>query len=285
MKKELFTARSTRCFALALVLFSAAAHADHGACPCIPPVSDGAQPEHRSIIEPRQRAIVLWNGRTERLILATDVAIPDVFNDAPVVEFIPLPSRPSITAETEDVFNRFEEVAGVAGFVSRRPSGAAPQDFGLTHLQSAGSLVAALSNRCSIATEDAGPVNSIGERYLQRGLAWFAIDTIRLNATVRSFPPIAYEFASTGVFYPLDTSTMADGDTVVELAIVTPDGVERFDPMATPLEIEASSVIDVQVLTLVRADWADFMNAPTAKVQRVVLRGKLKDMRIDLHGH
>ena len=79
------------------------AHADGDLMPL-----DPAQ-ANISIYEPAQRAIIGWNGQTEIMILSVDARTSA--KNAKVLQFVPLPSRP--TRVEEGSFDSFQGVQGM----------------------------------------------------------------------------------------------------------------------------------------------------------------------------
>ena len=100
------------------VAWSPAARADRGAIRVISDVD---------IAEPAQRAIIAHDGLRELLILQTEVVASA---DTTLVEFMPLPSKPEVSAATEDCFATLQEIAKAKrmGYGERGPGGAGRQD-------------------------------------------------------------------------------------------------------------------------------------------------------------
>lgn len=272
-------------FSVALLsLHSHTALADHGGCPCATGSPDDATID---IAEPAQRAVVLWNGQTEQLLLATDIALT-VAREGSAVEFIPLPSKPSaVHAESTQVLDRVVEWAtdrriDVSHFASALPKGTLRHDPFPASITQPFQLAQQMIRVCAFTARFQSGVAGIAASYLQRGFAWFVIDQIDVDSKPRSFPPISYRFASQHLYYPLETSTAAVGITHIELILITPSGVSDLGTESRPVNAGPATVVDTESLGTIDAEWPALFSQPTVAVQHVVIDGALGDLRFDL---
>jgi len=266
----------------AISALSAMAHADHGSCTCARSDLDGP-PE--KIFEPAQRAIIVWNGEVEQLILSTDIA-----SSAPsagkIAEFIPLPNKPEVSSESPDIFERLVAIDPSSStswnaLVPRNPIGKLIGEGPIKQLERSQELTVELGRLCRLHPAYIAPVRDIAERYRRRGIAWFATDQIEVQGDVHSYPPIVYEFASRHLYYPLETSILASGRTQIDLLVITPHGVNGLRPTSTPITVMSTSEVETASLGKVRTDWPQFLRVETAIVQHIRMEGWLSEMRLD----
>src|ERR1700759_345497 len=153
-----------------LNLYSPSAFADHGGCPCATGYPDDATIE---ITEPAQRAVILWNGHTELLLLATDVALTKG-KERSAVEFIPLPSAPtSIRAESAETLKRVATWAAakqiaVPHFMNSLEKGSLRGNPSFLKINQPSELAEALAHVCPFAPQFQSGVREIASRYLHR---------------------------------------------------------------------------------------------------------------------
>ncbi|NQU41865.1 DUF2330 domain-containing protein, partial [bacterium] len=202
------------------------------------------------IFEPKQRAIILWNGIEEILLLSTDQRATKV---SAVLEVIPLPSEPKVRLGSFETFEKMDRLvveqrmwacahggaraelaeqvkpAGQITFqkkmgahdvtVAKVLDGPRFVQFVQDHLaQTYG------AEKAPIRPEFVEIINS----YITEGFRWFAFDVIVLTDQDQSRHPIEYRFASEEVFYPMRISTLEKGETQVDLTVVSSYGLARF---------------------------------------------------------
>jgi hypothetical protein len=76
-----------------MAVFSSPSFADHGGCPCKSETvlrNQNHVADTLDVFEPAQRAIVIWDGETETIILSTDVRLAGASQSGLIAEFIPL---------------------------------------------------------------------------------------------------------------------------------------------------------------------------------------------------
>ncbi|HEX4481311.1 MAG TPA: hypothetical protein VH082_10910 [Rudaea sp.] len=269
--------------AVFLAVLSTACFADHGGCPC---VSDSAPNPIAEIAEPAQRAVILWNGREEWLILATDAAVVSG-NSQSTVEFIPLPSEPLSQVESADLIRRTVAWGGahgldLSGFTGQAPPGHIVDNPFTISIQRPTNLADTLVKVCPIAPSYSAGATALAERYVGRGLSWFAIDRIDVDKTLKSFPPISYRFASDRVFYPLETSAMGVGETRIDIVLITPSGISSLGSDGNFLDPGSVTLVRTESLATVSSDWPTLFSQDVVAVQHVVIKGALSELRFDL---
>lgn len=213
---------------------------------CILPITDA------DVYGPGQKAIVAWNGETERLILSTDLYASA---DTKVLEFLPLPSRPSVE---EGRFESFEAIQNL--MMMNLPRAAAPEqkagleiifhdkigahDITVVRAASVKELsrfMVDYTSKMGVAQPDiADKVRQILANYLERGFNYWVFDLVDLHSTAKSIEPIVYEFQSLSLYYPLRVSTSAKGHTEVILYVITP---EKMDEGSLPPKMRLARYI------------------------------------------
>ena len=193
--------------------------------------------------ERAQKALILYNGREEILVLGTELAAT---GRTSVVRFIPFPSEPKFALAPKETFSTLARIIKkydlhyITAFHSK---GGAPtlqqqgvevtfagrlgeHDLTVIRVHDAGQFRSWANNyfrkkgftpqkRFSVA-------ETIVADYVTRGIDYFAIDAVELSAQTRFVDPIAYRFASTSLYYPLKTSNSFGGKGDIELYIVGP---------------------------------------------------------------
>jgi len=206
-------------------------HADR----CILPIADV------DVYGPGQKAIIAWNGNTERLILSTDLYAN---RETKVLEVIPLPSEPTVEEGSFESFQAIQRVmmenllkVGVPPppgreleVVFHERIGA--HDITVVKAISIEELLKLMLNYTEKAAVSRTP--SIQERtrliledYLTRGFNYWVFDLVDLYSTARSVEAIVYEFQSPVLYYPMKVSATAKGHTEIILYLITPELIEE----------------------------------------------------------
>ncbi len=207
-----------------------------------------------TVFEPRQRAIILWNGEEEILLLSTDQKASEA---SWILEVIPLPGRPEVRLGSFETFEKAQRLAvekrmwacahgGARAGIAQLPESAGRIDF-VRRLGAHDIAVAEVLNRKGFVDfvqgylreryqVDKAPIREefvkIIESYLDEGFSWFAFDAINLMDKTQSRQPIEYRFKTDSVFYPLRISTLEQGKTEVDLLVFTPGGARNFTGLA-----------------------------------------------------
>jgi len=211
--------------------FIPSTHADR----CILPITDV------DVYGPGQKAIIAWNGVTERLILSTDLYASV---DTNVLEILPLPSEPTVEGGS---FESFEAVQRL--MIENRPQLATPEELGkgleivfherigthditvvrATSVEELLRFMLSYTQRMNIP--HAPPIREktrlILEDYLARDCNYWVFDLVDLYSSPRSIEPIIYEFQTQSLYYPLKVSATAEGDTEIILYLITPDSISE----------------------------------------------------------
>lgn len=261
-----------------------------------------------TVFEPLQRAIILWNGEEEILLLSTDQRASE---RSAVLEVIPLPGKPEVRLGK---FATFEEAQrlyvrkNMWAFAHPGPGSSpfeAPAEAGrITFHEKLGAhdlsvaevvdqngfvqfVQGYLKDRYQAASAPIRPeFVKIIDSYLAEGFRWFAFDVIVLDGTPKSRDPIEYRFKSDHVFYPLRISALEGDKTNVDLLVFTPGGANRFEGIeAKYVKNSPLSEVVAKDLTTMDEHWTDFFGgAKSMKMARWHIRGEnasfKKDVRV-----
>lgn len=226
---------------LLLVLPGPGLRADRGSIPFRPDVR---------IFEPNQRALISWNGKEEILILSTDLRASE---DVEVLEVLPLPSEPKVEKGSLESIRRANEIINRKlreKELSRRstfgerggPKAAAgevtfhkkigPHEIDVTRVKDRDGfsewVVKYLQKRGVPSPTISPRFLKLIDAYLKDGFRWFVFDVIRLERTTRTIEPIEYRFRSSALYYPLRITTLEEGETTIDLVIITPKLLGKF---------------------------------------------------------
>jgi len=196
------------------------------------------------IFEPKQRALIAWDGEEEILLLSTDVRASKATQ---VLEVLPLPSEPAVKKGKLALFWRIQDLISRKLWARRPPSLGVTRDTLGVMEPPAGKVtfherigahdisVAQVLRRDGFVTwvegylQDAGVENpdlpagleGIIEDYIQRGFSWFVFDAVSLDEDLKTNEPIQYRFKTSALFYPLVITSLGEGDTDIELFVLT----------------------------------------------------------------
>ena len=235
--------------------------------------------ENVAVYEPAQRALIAWNGKEEILILSTNLHAAQATK---VLEVLPLPAEPTVKKADVAVFDKVVKIIqrklgldrpagdqeggqGAGGFGGAGggdpPAGAVttPQVVGgdvvaVAPGLNAGGFVAWVEEHLRKAGVDNPKVPDglkavVGE-YLDEGYKWFVFDVVSLGTEPSTHAALQYRFASDCVYYPLKISRNDEGDTRVDLLVVTPTlltrrygvFIKQFEVPYKPVQLTASEL-------------------------------------------
>lgn len=210
-------------------------------CPQVWADKGGFSPSGYEVFESGQKAIIAWNGTSEMLILSSDVKSSQ---ESKVIEFLPLPSNPSVSKGKTNSFNVVIDLVGsylyYTGFTSRSPTQSVQKEGGVevtfhqkigahdltvVRAEDAQELISWIENFLSdieIEYEDLpSDLEDSFSAYLEEKINFFAVDVIDANSTTKSVEPLVYEFESSKLYYPLRISTLFSGETDISLFTIT----------------------------------------------------------------
>ncbi len=253
------------------------------------------------VYEPGQRAIILWNGKEEILLLSTELKTSDPVN---ILEVIPLPAKPTVRLGEFETFEKMQKLlvdktmwkvasgGGVPGV--NAPASAVRIEF--HELMGAHDLTVAqvlnrdgfvewvkefLEARGAEEPEVRPEFAAIVANYLDRGFRWFAFDVIRASDEVQSRQPIEYRFESDAVFYPLEISSLETGKTNIDLLVVTREELDEYPVVRASLKRNAPFSAASEEIRPISAEWAVFMGPGELRLQEFRIKGRLHKMKTD----
>jgi len=196
------------------------------------------------VFESEQKAIVAWNGSVETLIISTDV---NATENSTAPEILPLPSYPrNITMGDLESFNQTQNLIELHAPTTSRYGEDVPGSPGIniTFQEKIGAhnitVVEANNAQAFMGwmenfLENNGIEYNISSArleplivsYINRGINFFVFDLIELNTSERSVEPIVYQFETDFLFFPLEISSLASGNTEINLFTVTNERIEK----------------------------------------------------------
>ncbi len=224
-----------------LLLFGSALYADRGVIPFHPNVR---------IFEPRQNAVIAWDGEEEILLLSTDL---NASQKTKVLEVLPLPSEPNVTAGDIEVFHRAtqlinrklahqrrngittgsqqdaKESAGEITFHEKIGA----HDISVTNVINSQRFVEWVDDYLKSEEVD-NPVipdemKTVIKEYLEEGFTWFVFDVVELDTQIKTNDAIQYRFKTDFLYYPLKITKVEHGRTTIDLLILTPKLLSQFE--------------------------------------------------------
>lgn len=233
---------------LLIALFITIAFADLGVIPYDPDIA---------VYEPSQKAIIGFDGQREILILSTNV-----YASAPgtALEIIPLPAEPTISEGDFDSFYAVKDLLMEAKYVERGfpiPTGGdaavnvifreqiGAHDITVVHATDLAEFRVWLRGFLAGQTASAEQkLAAVLPHYFDQKINYFVFDNIELESVEKSRQPIIYEFDSSSLYYPLVISTLAGGDTRIQIFTITSDLLNMTDFAAADFEKTAEVQID-----------------------------------------
>lgn len=261
-----------------------------------------------TVFEPRQRAIILWNGEEETLLLSTDQRASQ---RSAVLEVIPLPSKPAVNLGKFKTFEVAQSLfveknmwatahPGMRADAIKAPTAAARIAFqrqlgahdvtvaeALDVMRFTQFVQGYLKQRYGAAEAPIRPeFLGIIQSYLDQGFRWFAFDVITLDTTNGSREPIEYRFKSDKVFYPLRISSLEGGRTEADLLVFSGQDLSRFEGLEkSRFKITPPTDVTAGDVATMNKDWASFFGVKrTVRMTRWSVEGEssrlLKDVRV-----
>ena len=193
------------------------------------------------IREPKQDAIIAWNGKEQLIYLQTTLQA-----SAPtrVLEVMPLPSKPAVAEAQQGIFKRCATLLPLPQ--SPSPSNKASDPFGaqpsappalvvehkvigahnikvvqLLNAEEFSSWIRKEFNPGESELEiPAKLLQSISD-YARDGYRWFLFDTVDLKEAAQKKTPLQIRFATDHLYYPMRITRTETGKTTVSLSIIT----------------------------------------------------------------
>lgn len=199
-----------------------------------------------SVYGPGQKAIIAWNGKTEVIILSTDIYASA---ETKVLGVLPLPSLPKVM---KGDFKSFASVQQLISSHLPRPKVLA-KEGGRRELVPTPGVQVLFQEKIGAHDLTAVKANDFEEfvrwaqdfvkksetgasalefslawqemvrKYLDTGYRYFVFDIVTLGSEKKSLEPIVYEFSSKAFYYPLAISSLLPGNTEIQLFAITPE--------------------------------------------------------------
>ncbi|MBM4349016.1 MAG: DUF2330 domain-containing protein [Deltaproteobacteria bacterium] len=195
--------------------------------------------------EESQKAIILHNLKEEVLILATELRAD---GETEVLEFIPLPSEPTVTLADGDPFGEavkliakkkleFEERG-----VSRGSAETVPVEIRFAEKIGVHDVTVIKINDLSgfsrwteeffvkkgvkVSIDRLSNFYKNAEDYLRRGFHYFVFDYVKVSKEIKLIEPLVYRFRSERLYYPLRTSNVIGGKGTIDLILILPGTIQ-----------------------------------------------------------
>ena len=257
------------------------------------------------IFEPNQRAMIVWSGDEEILLLSTDLHASD---STMLLEVLPLPSEPEVKKGDLETFRKatdlinmklYSEQTGKGRVLSEGvivPSGEVTfhkrigaHDISVTHLLDGQGfvdwVVDYLKTRGvegNVISED---MRQLIEEYITDGFAWYVFDVVSIGQETVTNEPIQYRFKSKDLFYPLKITSTAEGSTSIELLILTSRLLNSFPSLPIGrVRLKHDPVsINVEELRQLNEDMYKLLEGCDQLRLRIwEIQGELKEFNADL---
>jgi len=226
---------------LFLFFLSTSAYADRGSIPFRPDIK---------IFEPKQRAMIAWNGQEEILLLSTDMKASD---STEVLEVLPLPAEPAVKKGDIEVFRKAtnlinKKIIAQNLIMSKRNGGKEREnqpageitfykkigahDISVAHVLNKDGFVSWVESYLdSLEVENPsipeGLRKVVGE-YLKEKFTWFVFDVVSLDKELKTNDAIQYRFKTNYLFYPVKIMNTEEGYTSMDFLILTPELLRDF---------------------------------------------------------
>jgi len=284
---------------LAAAFWAGVAHADRGSIPFKPNVK---------LFEPTQRAMLAWNGVEEILLLTTDLKA-----SAPtkVLEVMPFPAEPKVKKGDTETFRRATTLINrkLAAWLPRRHGGrgvkSAPppqpagkitfhkkigaHDISVAHVLDGKRFVEWVNKylkKSGVDNPVIPPVMTESVKaYISEGYGWFVFDVVELDDKPKTNEAIQYRFRTDALYYPLKISRTFQGQTSIELLVLTPRLLSKFPGIPIEkVELRHKPVdITAQELRSLNKDMDDLLGHRNDMKLRIWrLRGALSSFNKDL---
>ena len=231
------------------------------------------------ILEPKQDAIIAWNGKEQLLYLQTTLAASE---ETKVLEVMPLPSKPTVEAAEIEVFRRCRsllprvvvpESGGVGPFggpddmpaakapaarvVERKMIGA--HEIRTVELLDAERFAAWVEAEFGAANEGLeipAPLLAVIAEYARDGYKWFLFDVVDVKMETAKKTPLRIRFKTDKLYYPMRITRTEKGHTTVSLSVLTNILFHKEDCVGIPRESIRVPARPIEI-SGARVNWID----------------------------
>ncbi len=226
---------------LFLFFLSVSVYADRGSIPFRPDIR---------IFEPKQRAMIAWNGEEEILLLSTDMRASD---STEVLEVLPLPSEPVVKKGDIETFRKATNLINKKIrlqdiLISKRNGGKergikpageitfhkkiGAHDISVAHVLNKDGFIRWVEKYLDSLgvknPEIPEGLKKVVDEYLEEKFTWFVFDVVSLDKEIKTNDAIQYRFKTDFLFYPVKIMNTEEGYTSMELLILTPELLRYF---------------------------------------------------------
>jgi hypothetical protein len=200
-----------------------------------------------SVYEPGQKAIIAWNGKTEVIILSTDIYTAA---ETRVLGILPLPAEPKISRGDFKSFTFLQqlilshlprpkvlvkeggtrELVPTVGVEVLFHEKLGAHDITTVRAADYENFVRWANEFAAKSGEQGGGAvpftpawQEMIKHYLDTGYRYFVFDVVTTQSAVLSREPIVYEFPAKSFYYPLAASSLLPGKTEIQLFTITPE--------------------------------------------------------------
>lgn len=191
------------------------------------------------IFEPKQDAIIAWNGKEQLLYLQTTLSASE---DTKVLEVMPLPNKPTVEASDAGVFKRCAFLLprpparkshgmGAFGVLPEEPAGKVVERkmIGAHDLRTVELLdsrrfsewVAKEFSEGDNQLDVPEPLLTVIDQYAKDGFKWFLFDVIEVRKETAKKTPLRIRFKTDYLYYPMRITRTEKGQTTVSLSVLT----------------------------------------------------------------
>lgn len=258
------------------------------------------------ISEPAQDAIIAWNGEEQLLYLQTTLSASQ---ETRVLEVMPLPSRPTVHATTEQVFRRCaallppvrtkRSLFGVDSFGPQREEPPAAAVVEKKIIGAHNLSIVQLLDKTRFSEWIESEFGEVGELevpealleviadYTEDGFTWFLFDVVDLKPELAKKTPLRIQFKTHNLFYPMRITRTEKGFSKVSLTIITNVLFEKEDCVGIP---RSEIVVPARPRAVAgnRIQWADplifnLLGQPaTVQMRTWEISGQIDSFQADL---
>lgn len=238
--------------------------------------------------EESQKAIILHNLKEEVLILATELRAD---GETEVLEFIPLPSEPTVTLTDGDPFGEavkliakkkleFEERG-----VSRGSAGTVPVEIRFAEKIGVHDVTVIKINDLSgfsrwteeffvkkgvkVSIDRLSNFYKNAEDYIQRGFHYFVFDYVKVNREVKLIEPLVYRFKTEKLYYPLKTSNVIGGKGAIDLILILPGSIKIPSIIMTGEDYQTSWMSTVHDIKKTAIDLSSSAKVYVSEIEKI----------------
>ncbi|MCX7785222.1 MAG: DUF2330 domain-containing protein [candidate division WOR-3 bacterium] len=204
-----------------------------------------------------QRAIIIWNGKEEIIILSTNVSSSETTK---VLEILPLPSKPQVSQGDFEIFYRINQMIYeksrhlLPAYIQSRKGADLElkstlkilfqKQIGVHFLTCVQALnyeellkwiKQFLQDQNLPEIQIPKKLPEIIKNYFDSKIFYFVFDIIEIKPQEASITPIIYKFKSDALYYPLVISALSEGKTEIQLYTITP-GIPDIWDVPLPLQ-------------------------------------------------